>query len=148
EGPPLFVPSLLADALPPATKILLSGPHERLAALRASLATHLPPGVIMTTTTPDFLEFFDAAAGKGQALAALRETLGLPREAVLAIGDGENDVPLLREAGFAVAMANGAPSTRAVAAAIAPSNDEDGVAVFLEALLRQSTTDANCDANC
>src|SRR5262249_20659476 len=96
-----------------------------------------------------FLEFFDAAAGKGQALAALRESLSLPGEAVLAIGDGENDVPLLREAGFAVAMANGAPSTRAAAAAIAPSNGEDGVAVFLETLLRQSTADATdaTDAN-
>jgi Cof subfamily protein (haloacid dehalogenase superfamily) len=137
EGPPIFVPDVLALAQPPTAKILLSGSHERLAALRAALASQLPPGVSMTTTTPDFLEFFAVAAGKGQALAALRETLGLPREAILAVGDGENDVPLLREAGFAVAMANGAPATRAVANTIAPSNDEDGVAVVLETLLVQ-----------
>jgi Cof subfamily protein (haloacid dehalogenase superfamily) len=137
EGPPILVPDLFAQAQPPTAKILLSGSHERLAALRAGLATQLPLGVSMTTTTPDFLEFFDAAAGKGQALVALREMLGLPRDAILAVGDGENDVPLLREAGFAVAMANGAPTTRAVANTIAPSNDEDGVAVILEALLAQ-----------
>ncbi len=135
EGPPLVVHDVLAEALPPAAKILLCGEPARLAALRAALAPWLPPGVVMTTTTPDFLEFFDEHAGKGRALAALRDTLGIPREAVIAIGDGENDIPLLREAGLPIAMANGAPSTRAAAARIAPSNDEDGVAVVLEELL-------------
>ncbi|WIG58478.1 MAG: HAD family hydrolase [Ktedonobacterales bacterium] len=135
EGPPEIVPNLLAPELPPAAKILLAGPPLRLAALRAALAPLLPPEIIMTTTTPDFLEFFDAEAGKGLALAALRESLSIPREAVLAIGDGENDIPLLRAAGMAVAMANGAEATRAAADRIAPSNDEDGVAVVLEELL-------------
>ena len=136
EGPPQFVPNLLDTGLPPAGKILLAGDPERLAAVRDAVTPLLAERVSITTTTPDFLEFFDFAAGKGQALAALRATLGLPREAVIALGDGENDVPLLREAGLAVAMANGAATTRAVADHITTSNDEDGVAVFLERLLR------------
>jgi Cof subfamily protein (haloacid dehalogenase superfamily) len=136
EGPPHFVPDLLAGGLPPAAKILLAGAPDRLAALRAQVAPLLAQYVSITTTTPDFLEFFDPAAGKGQALAALRETLGIPREAVIAIGDGENDLPLLAEAGLAIAMANGAAVTRQAAGRIAPSNDEDGVAVVLEELLR------------
>lgn len=135
EGPPVYVPDLLAGDLPPAAKILISGPPERLAELRAAVTPLLAPRVSITTTTPDFLEFFDPAAGKGQALVALRERLGLPREAVVAIGDGENDLPLLAEAGLAVAMANGAATTRQAASIVAPSNDEDGVAVFIEGLL-------------
>jgi Cof subfamily protein (haloacid dehalogenase superfamily) len=137
EGPPVLVPDLLAGGLPPAAKILLAGPPERLARLRAALGSRLPAGVAMTTTTEDFLEFFDAAAGKGPALAALREELGLAREAVAAIGDGENDAPLLREAGLGVAMANAAAVTRAAAEWVVPGNAEDGVAVALEELLRQ-----------
>lgn len=136
EGPPQFVPDLLADGLPPAAKILLAGAPDQLAVLRARVTPLLSSLVIITTTTPDFLEFFDPAAGKGQALAALRETLGIPRDAVIAIGDGENDLPLLAEAGLAIAMANGAALTRQAADRIAPSNDEDGVAVVLEELLR------------
>jgi Cof subfamily protein (haloacid dehalogenase superfamily) len=135
EGPPLIVPNLLAASLPPAAKVLLAGPPERLAAVRAAVTPGLPERVSMTTTTPDFLEFFDQDAGKGRALAALRERLGLPRAAVVAFGDGENDVPLLREVGLAVAMSNGATVARAVADRIAPSNAEDGVAVVLEELL-------------
>jgi Cof subfamily protein (haloacid dehalogenase superfamily) len=138
EGPPVYVPDLLASTLPPAAKVLLSGSPVQLARVRTAVSPTLSRRVSITTTTPDFLEFFDPAAGKGQALVALREALEIPREAVVAIGDGENDVPLLREAGLAVAMANGAEATRRAADLIAPSNDEDGVAVVLEALTQHA----------
>ncbi len=135
EGPPIYVPDLFVGDLPPAAKILVSGPPARLAELRAAVTPLLTPHVSITTTTPDFLEFFDPAAGKGKALIALRERLGLPRETVVAMGDGENDLPLLAEAGLAVAMANGAATTRQAAHRIAPNNDEDGVAVIIEEIL-------------
>ena len=132
EGPPRLIPDLLERTLPPAAKILLSGAPERLAALRVAVTPLLQERVSITTTTPDFLEFFDPTAGKGIALRALRESRGIPREAVVAIGDGENDIPLFAEAGLAVAMANANEATRAVAHRIAPSNDENGVAVVLD----------------
>lgn len=136
EGPPVFIPDLLAGTLPPAAKILLSAAPARLVALRAVVTPRLAGRVSITATTTDFLEFFAAAAGKGRALVDLRARLGLAREAIIAIGDGENDLPLLREAGLAVAMANGAAPTHAVAHHITASNDDEGVAIFLEALLR------------
>lgn len=136
EGPVKLVDNLLAHDLTPAAKILVTGDREQLAALRKAVTPQLEQRVLITTTTPDFLEFFDFAAGKGQALSVLRDALNVPREAIIAMGDGENDVSLLREAGLAVAMANGAGVTRAIADRIAPSNDEDGVAVMLETLLQ------------
>lgn len=137
EGPPIQVPDLLASGLPPAAKILLSGEHDRLARLRARITPLLADRVSITTTTPDFLEFFAFDAGKGLALAALREALDIPREAVIAVGDGENDVPLLREAGLAVAMGNASsPTLLQIADHVTASNDEDGLALFIEALLR------------
>lgn len=141
EGPPILVPDLLAPGLPTAAKILLSDAPERLAALRERIMPHLPAGVVTTTTTPDFLEFFDAAAGKGRALAALREQLGIPKAAVLALGDGENDVPLFREAGTAIAMGNAGPVVKAAAHCVAPTNDEEGAAVVLERLLAGADAD-------
>jgi Cof subfamily protein (haloacid dehalogenase superfamily) len=135
ENPPMLVPDLLAPDIDATAKVLLYGGADQLANLRQQMRTHLPPGVIMTSTTADFLEFFDARAGKGLALEALRVQLGISKEAVIAIGDGENDVPLLLEAGLAVAMANGTPAARAAASLIAPSNDQEGVAVVLEELL-------------
>lgn len=136
EGPPVLVPDLLAGELPPAAKILLSGEPARLARLRAHVTPLLADRVSITTTTPDFLEFFAFDAGKGLALAALRASLDLPREAVIAVGDGENDVPMLEEAGLAVAMGNAAPALHAVATRVIGSNDADGLAIFLDELVR------------
>ena len=66
-------------------------------------------------------EIVDAAA-KAQALVDMREQLGLPREAVLAVGDGANDAPMIEEAGLGVSY-NGKPKLEAVAHARIRHND-------------------------
>ena len=57
-----------------------------------------------------------------------------PAEAV-AFGDMPNDLPMLAWAGRGVAMANGHPAVLAAADEVTGSNDEDGVAAFLAAML-------------
>ncbi len=49
-------------------------------------------------------------------------------EDVLAIGDSYNDIPLLRAAGFAVAMGSAPPELRAEADAVVGDVEHDGVA--------------------
>ncbi|MDI3389332.1 HAD hydrolase family protein [Streptomyces sp. B-S-A8] len=58
---------------------------------------------------------------------------GLGRQDVLAFGDGENDLALLRAAGYGAATANARLPLRDIADEIVPGNDEDGVAQCLEA---------------
>jgi len=128
------VPSLLADDLPPAAKILLVGTHEQLRDLRRVVTPVLAPRLIVTTTAPDFLEFFDPAAGKGNGLAALLDVLKLPHEAVIAMGDGENDLPLFAQAGLSVAMGNASAAVQQAADMVIGSNDAAAVADFLDAL--------------
>jgi Cof subfamily protein (haloacid dehalogenase superfamily) len=130
------VPSLLADDLPPAAKILLVGTHEQLGDLRRVVTPALEPRLIITTTAADFLEYFDPAAGKGNGLAALLVVLKLPPEAVIAIGDGENDLPLFEHAELSVAMANASAAVQRAADLVIGSNDAAGVADFLDNLLR------------
>jgi Cof subfamily protein (haloacid dehalogenase superfamily) len=142
EQAPEMRSDLLDVAEPPSAKILVVGSLDQVALLHEQVAPLLGERLYITTTMPIFLEFFQFVANKGAALRRLRESLGIPREEVIAIGDGANDAPLLREAGLAIAMANGAEETRATARIIAPSNDEDGVAVVLERLLRGESLDA------
>lgn len=78
------------------------------------------------------IEINAAGVNKGTALVALGEMLGIPRESIMACGDGDNDVHLLREVGFGVAMANAQPLVKEAADYITASNDEDGVARAIE----------------
>ncbi len=66
-------------------------------------------------------EIVDASA-KRQALMDTRDELGLPREAVLAVGDGANDAPMIKEAGLGIAY-RGKPRLKEVADAAIEHND-------------------------
>ena len=131
------VPSLLAEDLPPAAKILLVGTHPQLRELRAIVTPILAERVIVTTTAADFLEFFNLGAGKGHGLDALLAALQIPSEAVIAIGDGENDLPLFARAGLSVAMGNASEQVRSAADLVIGVNDDAGVADFLDELLQE-----------
>jgi hydroxymethylpyrimidine pyrophosphatase-like HAD family hydrolase len=69
-----------------------------------------------------------AGATKEEGLAALLDHLGIPAEAVLAVGDSESDIGMLRLAGIGVAVGNARPEVRAAARWVAPPHDEAGVA--------------------
>ncbi|MEO9170080.1 MAG: HAD hydrolase family protein, partial [Candidatus Baltobacteraceae bacterium] len=67
-------------------------------------------------------------ATKKNALVRLCADLQVPREAVLAVGDSRNDVPMLRWAGIGVAMGNALPEVQSAVAYVSAPNTEDGVA--------------------
>src|SRR6201996_6415095 len=69
---------------------------------------------------------------KASAVEELATSLGITRESVVAFGDMPNDLPLLAWAGTSCAVANAHPDVLAAATRIIASNDEDGVAAFLE----------------
>ncbi len=72
---------------------------------------------------------------KAAALADWAGRRGVGPEHVWAFGDMPNDLPMLEWAGTGFAMANGHDVVRAAADHTCPTNDEDGVAQVLEALL-------------
>jgi Cof subfamily protein (haloacid dehalogenase superfamily) len=83
------------------------------------------------------LDLLPQGVSKGAALKKLAARLGVERHEVMAIGDNWNDVEMLEWAGQGVIMGNAAEELRAMAKKRgwkqAPPNDEDGVAVVLEA---------------
>ncbi len=60
------------------------------------------------------------------------QAAGIAQAAVLALGDAEADVPMLRWAGIGVALGNGMPEALAAADWVAPDNDDAGFAAALE----------------
>ena len=76
--------------------------------------------------------FSGKAAGKYQAVLALGNILGIAPDDMIAFGDDENDYEILKYCGQGIAVANAIPSVKEIADEITDSNDEDGVAKYLE----------------
>jgi Cof subfamily protein (haloacid dehalogenase superfamily) len=89
-------------------------------------------------STPFFLEILDPSAGKGNAVKQLAEKLGIKREEVICIGDGENDLSMIEYAGCGVAMGNAESIVKEAAQFHTLSNNENGVAHAIEKLVLNS----------
>lgn len=91
------------------------------------------PGLEVTGSLEGDLEVNASGVNKGSALLKMGEILGIPREEIMAFGDASNDLSMIIDAGTGVAMANGTEEIRESADYLAFSNDEEGVARFIEA---------------
>ena len=100
-------------------------------ALRSELLTSLPlrfPQFAITTSLPQNIEINNIETDKGKALLGLAARLGFAPEQTMAIGDGLNDMTMLKAAGTGVAMGNAHPDILKIADKITSDNDHDGVA--------------------
>lgn len=85
-------------------------------------------GIAITQSSELNIELMPLDVDKGSGIRDLAELYGIPMEEVMAIGDQDNDLPMLRAAGWGVAMDNAKPDIKAEADAVTASNNEDGVA--------------------
>jgi Cof subfamily protein (haloacid dehalogenase superfamily) len=93
----------------------------------------------VTSSNSDFVEMMNPRANKGECLAKVAELLGVPLANVMALGDGENDIEMIKRAGVGIATANARESVRLAADEVAPSNDDCGVAWALEKYILRKT---------
>ncbi len=128
-------PGELTDWPVPPIKILIQDTPERLARLRTDLDALDLAGVRLVSSQRDYLEVLPAQAGKGRALARVASCLEIPRQAVAAVGDGENDADMLAWAGLGIAMGQAHPAAKAAADVVAPTVQEDGLAVAIRRYL-------------
>jgi Cof subfamily protein (haloacid dehalogenase superfamily) len=121
---------------------LTSAPAVKLLARSASsapddffeLVTRTLGGLAETThsSSTALVEISAAGVTKAAGLAWLCEREGFTAADVVAFGDMPNDVPMLTWAGRSVAMGNAHPAVREVADEVTLTNDEDGLAAYLE----------------
>ncbi|CAM9182670.1 unnamed protein product [Pylaiella littoralis] len=86
----------------------------------------------LTRGVPEMIEVLPHGASKASGLEALLRELGISPEEVIALGDMENDVEMLRAVGHGVAMGQAPLEVRRAARFTAPSNELHGVAVALD----------------
>lgn len=113
-------------------KVLLTAEPEKIDRLKDKIPQAFIDKYMVVRSAGIFLEFLHKDSGKGAAVQALTEHLGLRREQVICIGDQGNDISMMEYAGVGVAMGNAGDEIKAVANYITTSNDQHGVAHVLE----------------
>lgn len=117
-------------------KFALGCPPERtyevLAALAAELSEH---AIVPTSSGHGSIDLIGQGVNKGTALAWLGQHFGIPTAAMIAFGDGGNDLEMLRTVGLGIAMAQAPEAVRAHADTITTSNNDAGVLAYLEQAL-------------
>lgn len=146
-------------------QMMLCGPIDRMREAEAHLLSdpritnvdgECAPGIEVVLHRTEYehrdlciMDLLPSGCSKASALLHLAGLRGMEASEILAIGDNWNDLPMFQMAGRSAVMANAPADLRALAEErgwmIAPSNDDDGVAAVIEAVLlmdrRVSTRD-------
>jgi hydroxymethylpyrimidine pyrophosphatase-like HAD family hydrolase len=95
-----------------------------------------PAVAAVTQAGLGYIEICPPGVDKATGLAVVAQAIGVDPDDVLVFGDMPNDLPMFDWAGFGrVAVANAHPEVLAAADERTLSNDADGVAVYLDAML-------------
>ncbi len=119
----------------PVTKIICKHPrlsHSDLSDIAKSTCEGL---VSVTSAGRDWVDFQALGVSKATGLAHVGQLLGYNQSECAAIGDQNNDVPMLHWANFSAATANACEEAKAAAHWLAPANTEHGVAAFIDLLI-------------
>jgi Cof subfamily protein (haloacid dehalogenase superfamily) len=114
------IPALIDTGL---QKLIWATAPERIIELTPRLQEEYRDRLYVVNTEREMIEFLNPHANKALAMEVLARRLEIPREQILAFGDGNNDIPLLEWAGMSVAMAHGREGARRAAKKISPPGD-------------------------
>jgi Cof subfamily protein (haloacid dehalogenase superfamily) len=121
-------------------KVFLEGSQEFIFQLEQYLREILGDKLKLVQTIDshggNLLEIQDSTVDKGNAIHVVASMLGFEKEQIAALGDGDNDVGMISAAGLGIAMANASPKLAMTAKYFTLSCQRDGVAYFLEELVR------------
>ncbi|WNR46991.1 Cof-type HAD-IIB family hydrolase [Paenibacillus roseipurpureus] len=89
----------------------------------------------ITNSHPCNLEMNPLGISKASGVTAVCELLGIPMSEVIAMGDSENDIAMIREAGLGVAMGNAQDEVKRIADLTTVTNNEHAVAHIIRAYM-------------
>lgn len=116
-------------------KFALVGKPDDIRVLRGDLPEGLSERFEVSSSVPQFVDFVSRGISKSVALERVGGAWGISPAQMVAFGDEDNDIPMLRFVGFSVAMGNASERVKKVADIVTASNDDDGVARALDEIL-------------
>ncbi|MDB5409935.1 MAG: hydrolase [Rhodospirillales bacterium] len=125
-----------AGHLAAAAKIVgVSSDGERLGRCEIAVRRALGERASVARSQPYYVDMTPAGTDKGVFVATLARRLCIPLAEVATIGDMENDIPMFRRSGFAIAMGNAGAAVKRSADAETLSNEANGFAAAVEQLI-------------
>lgn len=113
-------------------KLLIIDTPSRIEEIRPDFVRDFEGNMNIAVSRPHFLEFTHKSAEKGAALDRLAASLGVQRAQIVAFGDAQNDLSMLKYAGTGVAVKTARAEVLEHADAVTESNGDDGVAIWIE----------------
>jgi Cof subfamily protein (haloacid dehalogenase superfamily) len=129
------VGDLLAWLDRPPTKLVAVGERHVMDELEIELKERFDGRLYISKSLPEFLELAAPGVTKAEGLSFAAELLGVDLSRIVAFGDGENDVELVRAVGYGVAVANAHERVLEAADFVCPRDRDEGVAQVIEAFL-------------
>ena len=117
------------------SKCIITGNPDELALMEKEMQEIYDGRMSIYRSEKFYLEVNPMGIDKANSLRMLLEKLNMTEENMAACGDGYNDLTMIQLAGLGVAMANAQDSVKEAAQYITTSNEEDGVADFVEKYL-------------
>lgn len=109
-------------------KIVVCRPGEEIDAVIPDIPAEYFEKYNIYKSQTFILEILPQHVDKGYSMHILGELFGLEKDQIMGIGDQENDLSLVENAGFGVAMGNAIDKVKKAADYITKTNDENGVA--------------------
>lgn len=129
------------DDLPDDThfgRFLVLGSSSSIKNVLKNMPKELKDDYYAVQTAPFQIEVMNKSANKGNAVRALAKNLGITADEIMSIGNEKNDIPMLEQTGFPVAMANAVDELKAHAKFITKSNLQSGVGYAIERLIENN----------
>lgn len=129
------------DDLPDDThfgRFLVLGSSSSIKNVLKNIPNELKDNYYAVQTAPFQIEVMNKNANKGIAVRALAKNLGITADEIMSIGNEKNDIPMLEQTGFPVAMANAVDELKPHAKFITKSNLKSGVAYAIEKLTKNN----------
>ena len=131
-----FIDYTVCDDIPvevfPAVKIMISVGEERCLDFQKFLDTAPMGGLKYIPCYGNFVEIISKNTDKGAGLLQLAKALGIDKSHVFAVGDGSNDVDMLKAAAIGFVPENGSDLAKNAGDVIVKSNDDFAVADVIE----------------
>ena len=122
-------------------KILVMTKPEEFQQDWINFAEHFKGKLDVTSSKDNFLELMEPGINKWEAVKSVAASYGVLPEEIMCIGDSNNDVKMIANAGIGVAVGNAKDAAKAQAKIITATNDNDGVALVIESILTQQAVE-------